>query len=177
MNINRITPWLYQGMQPNVDGYQMLKGAGITAILTCNRENPFVEDARRIFGAQNVCHLQWNDDFQDKPLADFTRIDTWAALLPTNRVVYTHCAAGINRATVGNVFLLMREGMSGYEAFNLIVRSRPVANGWNVSAYRRSLLSAQEHILGRDVYGKPIRANLGADEDRGKDGSGGEREN
>ncbi|MGZ6281687.1 MAG: dual specificity protein phosphatase family protein [Ktedonobacterales bacterium] len=139
---SKITPYLYQGTQPTRESYQYLKDAGVTAVLSMNRENPHIEHAQKIFGAEHVLLIPWRDDGLDKPVADFRTLDTWLDALGVEPYLYVHCAMGINRSTIGSIWILMREGLTGDDAFNLIVRRRPVAAGWAVKAYKRSVLHA-----------------------------------
>lgn len=149
MYATRIQPWLYQGGQPPGAGaYQQLKKAGVTHILTVNAENPYVSAARDIFGAECVLHIPWWDDGTMKPVEDFRRIYDWARDASADSVFLSHCAMGINRSTVGSVWLItsLTHTAPG-EAFNEILVHHRGANGFRIPMYRESVLRAMRDIL------------------------------
>ena len=155
MFVSKITDWLYQGGQPSsVDEYIHLRDKGVECVLSANRENPRVYEAQEVFGAENFLHILWNDDWTPKSMEDFREIRRWwlarraDGTLP---VLYTHCAAGINRATIASTFILMlEENLPAHEAFEVVHRGRPIAGAWFIAPYKKSLLDAEHFVLGRD---------------------------
>lgn len=143
-----ITPHIYQSMQPKYKEYQALKDAGITAIASMNRENPWLAFAHDIFGEENVLYLPWQDDFEMKPLADFARMKDWyEKQRAQNAVILVHCSAGINRSTIGTIWFLMCDGMTQDEAYSCVLAGRPIASGGTVTAYQLSLILAKSELL------------------------------
>lgn len=120
---------------------ETLVAMGITADIDCRleyddqsvideyAEKPNAKDALEAHPKIAYLYNGVADDKQPKPAAWFQRSWEFAEpILKSGGVVLAHCAAGVNRGP-STCYFLMRAylGMSGDEAYSLIVHLRPVA--------------------------------------------------
>lgn len=158
MYISRITDHIFQGGQHTGPEFKIMRDQyRFTHVLSCNGpDNIHQIHVRMIFGDDNVLVLPWRDDFQEKPLADFARIQQWYQEMIRNPDwrVFVHCSAGINRSTIGTMWLLMLQGMEEDAAYRLILQGRPIAQGWSVPAYRLSVIRARYELLEHPTMAK-----------------------
>lgn len=119
---SRITPYLFVGPQFNQRGRDVLKHAGINAVINMRIE---FDDAAEDLLLEEYCHLPTVDD--EAPSVE--HIDQGVRFI--RRVVaeggkvYIHCAGGIGRAPTLAAAYLIAEGASLNAALEQIRRVRP----------------------------------------------------
>lgn len=145
----RITDWLWQGMQPQAGDYRSLWASGVTHICSVNEENPNKHEMYRVFD-DRATWIGWHDDHQPKELWAFLMMrDLVQGMGPKSRV-YVHCSAGVSRSTLAATWLLCCRDTtrSARAAWDDVLQGNPHALGMLIPAYRDSLLTARELILG-----------------------------
>jgi dual specificity phosphatase 3 len=130
MDYSQITERLFTGAAISTnDDVSDLVAAGVTHIIDARSE---FDDAATILASDPGLYYIWDpadDDGQPKPDGWYQRAITFAidALSRRGKVVFTHCAAGVNRGPSLAFAILRAQGMSDTDAFNLIKRQRPQA--------------------------------------------------
>lgn len=149
--ISRITDHIFQSGQINDAEYRMIRDVHrFTHVLSANGpDNKWQKQLPEIFGEENVLVLPWQDDHEEKPLKDFAVMQQWYQQMVENPDwrVLVHCSAGINRSTICTMWLLLLGGMDDDAAYRLLIAGRPIAYGWNVPAYRRSVMRAYHELV------------------------------
>ena len=154
-NADKVTERLIVGAGlVGVDEVRWLAQQGITHIISAAGE---LDDAPMVAASGTgikTYHLDWADNGLEKPPSDFIGALIWFLQAELQAVtsgkqvgLYIHCAAGVNRGpTLATFFLAALSGLPADTAWATIQGARPQANGFNVPAYRQSVLSALEAL-------------------------------
>ena len=149
MSLSRICTWLWVSGAPSASDLAQLAQQGVTLDIDTTTECQDVLPAsmRRI-------KLEWHDDGQPKPVADFeqalVQVGYQFVVLTGGRVpgVLVHCGAGVNRGPTMATFLLAAfSGTDSQTAWQRVLAAHPDANGYNVRAYRQSIDNALTALM------------------------------
>ncbi|MBT8452037.1 MAG: dual specificity protein phosphatase family protein [Deltaproteobacteria bacterium] len=116
---SQITPTLYLGARPNQERVHELKGAGVTHVVSCLREN---ERSQVAFLQQDFDHLflgVHDGMHQDisKSFSSFFEFAAAATSSDSEAKLFVHCEVGVSRSATLAIALLMKtEGMSFFDA-------------------------------------------------------------
>lgn len=129
-DFSRITERLYTGgMISNEEGLQQLLNQGVTHVIDAMAEN---NDYKLLKVHPKIVYL-WNGEKDDgvhpKPVEWFEKAINFAleALVKPGTIIYTHCAAGVNRGPSLTYAIMRAIGYSGAEAYLQIKQRRPQA--------------------------------------------------
>jgi len=129
-DFSKITERLYTGgMISNAEGLKLLLDQGVTHVIDAMSEE---NDFRLLKLHPEITYL-WNgvpdDGVHPKPVEWFEKAINFAltALVKPGTIIYTHCAAGVNRGPSLTYAIMRAIGYSGADAYLQIKQRRPQA--------------------------------------------------
>lgn len=129
-DFSKITERLYTGgMIADIESLEQLLNEGVTHVIDAMSE---ADDLRLLKNHPKVTYI-WDGALDDgvhpKPVEWFEKAINFAleALVKPGTIIYTHCAAGVNRGPSLTYAIMRAIGYSGAEAYLKIKERRPQA--------------------------------------------------
>jgi protein tyrosine phosphatase (PTP) superfamily phosphohydrolase (DUF442 family) len=128
MNFSQITDCLFVGDTPQVDDYDLLRELGVRLVI-----NMRIEKRPAVDRGQPPLDFLWLPTFDTPGLVIPVRFlirGVQAALetIQAGGKVYAHCHRGRHRGPAMGASILIAMGYDPYEAIDLIMAQRPIAN-------------------------------------------------